>query len=84
MPIYEYRCRSCGEVLEVLHRSMHTVESVECAKCGSDDLTRLISAANVVMGKSASDMLACRSGEGECDARSCADANISCPNLAKR
>ena len=54
MPIYEYKCNSCGEVQEVLHKSMGKIESVKCSSCGSDDLTRLISVASVSMGGSSS------------------------------
>ncbi|HIE50608.1 MAG TPA: zinc ribbon domain-containing protein [Armatimonadetes bacterium] len=40
MPIYEYRCRQCGETFEVLVRGE---EMVTCPRCGSGDLQKLIS-----------------------------------------
>ena len=40
MPIYEYRCRSCGREFEALVRSG---EQASCPGCRSADLERLIS-----------------------------------------
>ena len=43
MPIYEYRCGSCKRKVTVLTlRASETVEP-ECDRCGSRDLTRLMS-----------------------------------------
>jgi len=44
MPIYEYRCQSCGHELEKLQRLSDAVLS-ECPACGKAKLRRLISAA---------------------------------------
>lgn len=33
MPLYEYRCSSCGEIVEVLQRSGDPPPS-ECTRCG--------------------------------------------------
>ena len=44
MPIYEYRCQSCGEELEKLQR-MSDDPLKDCPACGKPDLKRLISAA---------------------------------------
>jgi putative FmdB family regulatory protein len=45
MPIYEYRCEKCGEVTEQL--VLGTDETRACTRCGSADLVKLMSAANV-------------------------------------
>ncbi len=44
MPIYEYRCRSCGHELEKLQRLSDT-DLIECPACESSSLQRFISAA---------------------------------------
>jgi putative FmdB family regulatory protein len=44
MPIYEYRCQSCGHELEKLQR-MNDPELRDCPACGKAKLRRLISAA---------------------------------------
>ena len=44
MPIYEYRCEKCGQVNEFL--ILGREESLRCKQCGSEDLTKLLSAHN--------------------------------------
>ncbi len=44
MPIYEYRCQSCGHELEKLQRLSDPVLT-DCPQCGKAKLRRLISAA---------------------------------------
>ena len=44
MPIYEYKCASCGHKKEVLQK-MSDVPLTECPACGKPTLTKLISAA---------------------------------------
>ncbi|MCC9600569.1 zinc ribbon domain-containing protein [Stieleria sp. JC731] len=42
MPLYEYDCPKCNQAVEVLVRNPE--EKAECPECGSDELTRLMSA----------------------------------------
>jgi putative FmdB family regulatory protein len=42
MPVYEYKCKSCGHELEVQQR-MSDPELTDCDKCGKPALERLIS-----------------------------------------
>jgi putative FmdB family regulatory protein len=44
MPIYEYRCEKCGQVNELL--ILGKQEQLSCKQCGSEDLTKLLSAHN--------------------------------------
>ncbi len=44
MPIYEYRCQSCGHELEKLQK-MSDEPLVDCPNCGQPALTKLVSAA---------------------------------------
>ena len=44
MPIYEYRCKSCGHELEKLQR-MSDPALTHCPACSQSELTRLVSAA---------------------------------------
>jgi len=44
MPIYEYRCASCGHEMEKLQR-LSDPDLTECPACGEAALTRLVSAA---------------------------------------
>ena len=43
MPIYEYRCRSCGRVCSVFVRGFSATFTPVCKRCGSDDLCKLVS-----------------------------------------
>ena len=44
MPIYEYKCASCGHKKDVLQK-MSDAPLTECPACGKPTLTKLISAA---------------------------------------
>jgi putative FmdB family regulatory protein len=44
MPIYEYRCESCGHELEVLQK-MSDAPLIQCPECGESALKKVLSAA---------------------------------------
>ena len=50
MPIYEYQCGSCQHVFEVITPSGSTGEKVQCSKCGSDKVSKMISAGSFRRG----------------------------------
>ena len=43
MPIYEYKCKKCGEITEILVRRESDEKSVSCKKCGSKKLEKIFS-----------------------------------------
>ncbi len=43
MPLYEYRCDNCKDVITLLQKSTDPPPQ-KCEKCGGYDLTKLISA----------------------------------------
>ena len=45
MPIYEFRCEECGEEFEVLLKSRSEAGEVNCSRCGSQKVKRLMSVA---------------------------------------
>ncbi len=68
MPLYEYECKSCDQIVEVLVRSDNDVAT--CPDCGDEKLTRVFSvpASPSVKGKSSLPM----AGSGEsCGAPRC-------------
>ncbi len=50
MPIYEYRCRGCGQKIELLVRGN---QKMSCPHCGSAGLDKLISAPVTLSGQTA-------------------------------
>jgi putative FmdB family regulatory protein len=43
MPIYEYHCQACGKRVSVFQRSISATVSATCDRCGSAELSRLMS-----------------------------------------
>ena len=43
MPIYEYECRGCSRRVSLLVRSLGSREVPRCPRCGSAELSRLMS-----------------------------------------
>jgi putative FmdB family regulatory protein len=43
MPIYEYRCKECGESFELFVRSATQKDAPTCPKCGSQEAQKSIS-----------------------------------------
>lgn len=43
MPIYEYRCRKCGELTSVFQKTMSSSTRPRCKSCGSQQLERAVS-----------------------------------------
>jgi putative FmdB family regulatory protein len=43
MPLYEYQCRSCGNTFEMLRRMKDADSDLECPRCHSDRVERLLS-----------------------------------------
>jgi putative FmdB family regulatory protein len=75
MPIYEYRCDSCGETNEYLVFGKD--EELHCKSCDSQDLKKLLSAHNT--GASRPDFTAGSSSGGCCGSpNSCGNPGSCC------
>ncbi len=44
MPIYEYKCNDCGNIFEILTTSSDDAEKIQCSKCKSEKVNKVISA----------------------------------------
>ncbi len=44
MPIYEYKCTKCNRAFSVLQRVGATEKDTVCTECGSNAVTKLLSA----------------------------------------
>ena len=67
MPIFEFRCRKCGECFEVLFRSRDEKMAVACQQCGSKKVERQMSAFAGKIGNTSAGGAGC----GSCAATSC-------------
>ena len=43
MPMYEYRCKKCGERFEMLRRMSDADKDLVCPKCESEEVERMVS-----------------------------------------
>ncbi len=56
MPIYDYRCDTCGKTYDVFHKVREVEEDIICPACNSTKHTRLLSAPNVAVSGGTSGM----------------------------
>jgi putative FmdB family regulatory protein len=70
VPIFDYRCRECGQVSEILLRSTDE-GTVNCPHCGSSDLERLISASRMIVADSRAPGTTCCGRTERCDTPPC-------------
>ena len=47
MPIYEYQCKACGAVSEIITNVSAHSDSLTCKQCGSQELDKMLSAASI-------------------------------------
>ena len=70
MPLYEYRCRDCGNQFEVLQRLGEGAEGLACTGCGAAALDKQFSTFATSGGSSESmtacDAADCGAGAGAC------------------
>ncbi|MFC1872925.1 zinc ribbon domain-containing protein [Chloroflexota bacterium] len=52
MPIYEYKCKHCGELFEMFRSISASGEEVSCPVCGKTDAKRELSAFSCGSGAS--------------------------------
>jgi len=77
VPIYEYRCKECGNIEEFFVFGGENV-TIRCGKCGSQDMEKIMSpAASVLISSSRSPGKTCCGREERCDTPPCS-AGGSC------
>jgi len=53
MPIFEFKCLTCGEEFEVLLKNKEEISQVRCKNCGSEKIERLMSIVNSIISEGA-------------------------------
>lgn len=43
MPIYEYKCETCGKIFEKFQKINERQDSIKCPVCGSNETKRILS-----------------------------------------
>ncbi len=71
MPIYEYKCQSCGQISEVLVHSFNSTGNPRCPSCGGQDVERLLSVPSLVMEKGKPSGSTCCGRTERCDKPPC-------------
>ena len=66
MPLYEYRCRGCGERFEVLQRLGASGDDVLCPRCGEEKPARVLSTFAARGAREASSSSMCDAGAACC------------------
>ena len=74
MPIYEYKCKECGELSELFIQRQG--EMAKCPHCGSEEMEKLLSSSYMIhMGASSSGRTCC-GREERCDSPPCSDGGV--------
>ncbi|MBI3111911.1 MAG: zinc ribbon domain-containing protein [Ignavibacteriales bacterium] len=74
MPIYDYRCNTCGKTYDVYHKVREVLSDVSCPSCNSPEHTRLMSVpapAMAMSGSSPSSLPSSSCDTGGCCGGSC-------------
>ena len=48
MPLFDYKCQNCGKIVEILVTGSE--ENLKCQDCGSENMTKLVSAHSSISG----------------------------------
>lgn len=76
MPIYEYRCKSCGEIGEFLVGASEGEGEIICKKCRSTELKKVMSVATFSMGEKRPSGKTCCGQEERCESPPCSTDNV--------
>jgi putative FmdB family regulatory protein len=64
MPIYEFKCGSCGEVFEEFFTPGESDAAIQCPKCESGEVKKLLSACSAQVSGGTSTGGACAPAPG--------------------
>lgn len=79
MPIYEFKCLKCNDIFELLLMNKSQSLKLQCPKCHSEDLERIISAAGYAMGSGNNPRKGAISQSRTCPSGSCTTYDIPGP-----
>jgi putative FmdB family regulatory protein len=77
MPIYEYKCKSCGQTAEIMTQTFNNPPVPKCPACGEEMQRRLSSPALVTVKNSQSGRTCC-GREERCEKPPCSGGAGNC------
>jgi len=77
MPIYEYKCETCGRITEIFHHGHEEHSIPVCSACGGTNLKKVFSTPAMVKieGASATGTTCCGRNE-RCDSPPCSQNGV--------
>ncbi|MCM8783773.1 MAG: zinc ribbon domain-containing protein [Candidatus Omnitrophica bacterium] len=78
MPIFEFKCKNCGNKFEELIKMMYLLESITCPHCQSKNLEKIFSKFSIVQcGRESNNETSSSTNKcSGCSASSCASCNV--------
>ena len=77
MPIYEYKCKECGQVSEIMEGVGSHSDDHKCKNCGSDNLVKILSYSSISMGgRTRPRGLTCCGREERCEKPPCSTDGV--------
>ena len=80
MPIYEFKCLTCHDIFELLLINKDHSLELQCPKCHSEDLERVLSATGYAMGNGSGQRSGALSQTRTCSGGSCTTYDIPGPS----
>lgn len=80
MPIYEFKCLKCSDIFELLLINKDQSMELQCPKCQSGDLERVLSATRYAMGSGSGQGSKAVSQTRTCSGGSCTTYDIPGPS----
>jgi len=79
MPIYEFKCLKCNDIFELLLINKSQPLKLQCPKCDSDKLERVLSATGYTIGSGSGQRTGATSQARTCPGGSCTTYDIPGP-----
>jgi putative FmdB family regulatory protein len=77
MPIFEFKCIKCQEYMEILVMGSNDEDvEMKCAKCGSEEIERIMSSSNINMAPGGAAKSQSATQTRTCSSGSCTTWNL--------
>ncbi len=79
MPIYEFKCLTCNEMVEFLFKNQDETVALKCPKCNGEQLERVLSTTHYALGAKTPKGTGVTSKTRSCPSGSCTTYDIPGP-----